>query len=79
MSLIQPDDVEIGVRGQRITIRGIRAPREGDRYTSEQELDLSLSQAREVLRLLTELIPLAEQSKPALAPTALSRGEGDAA
>jgi hypothetical protein len=65
MSLLQPDDIEVGIRGQRITVRGIRTPREGDRYTSEQELDLSLPQAREVLRLLTELIPLAEQSKPA--------------
>lgn len=65
MSMLRAKEVEVGVRGQRITVRGSKPPDDENKYGSEQEMDLDLSLARELLRLLGAAIPLAEASKPA--------------
>lgn len=78
MSAIVPDELGAGVQGQRITIRGVQWPSDERKYRAEEELDLSLSQARELLRLLTALIPLAEQAKPAVPVQAIGEA-GNAA
>ena len=76
--MIIAEEVEVGIRGQTITIRGTVAPREGQTYERSEELTLSLPLARKLLTLLTALLPLAEQSAagPAAEVVPLS---GDAA
>lgn len=79
--MIRATDIEVGVKGQHITVRGSCAPSEGRQYGNEAEMYIDLSLARELHRLLGKLIPLAEQSKPTATIVSVARrGEpGDAA
>lgn len=75
MSLIKVGEIEVGCRGQRITIRGIESPLSGKTYPCEAQMELSLQQAREVYRLLGKLIPVAEKSTLAAPVIAVSSQE----
>ena len=75
MSILKAEDIEVGIRGQRITVRGSKPPEGDSRYGSEQELDLELPLARELLRLLSAAIPLAEKAKTAAPTVAIGREE----
>lgn len=75
MSVLAVHEVEVGIRGQRITVRGSCPPDAENRYGREQEMDLDLPLARELLRLLTAAIPLAEQAKPGAAIVGLGQKE----
>lgn len=72
MSLIRVGDLEVGCRGQRITVRGIEPAIVGKGYQAEAEMELSLQQARELHRLLGRLIPVAEKSAVAAPIVALA-------
>jgi hypothetical protein len=64
MTVLRAAEIEVGVKGQRLLVRGSAPPSGDSRYWSEQEIELDLQLARELLRLLGEMIPLAEKSKP---------------
>lgn len=66
--------IEIGIRGQNITVRGSNPE---DRYGG-QELEMELVLARELHRLLGRLIPLAEKSRLP-APVVALQSDKDAA
>ncbi len=59
MTLIVAQEVEVGCRGQRITVR---ATHPENKY-SDAEVELSLPLARELWRLLGKIIPIAERSQ----------------
>lgn len=63
MTMIHATEIEIGIKGQRPTVRGSCQPTDGRQYGNEQELELDLSLARELHRLLGKLIPLAEKGR----------------
>jgi len=62
MARLTIDEIEVGVRGQRITIAGSLLPKDDSRYRTEETLDMSLQQARELYRMLAAMIPIAEAS-----------------
>ncbi len=72
MTMIRVAEVEVGCRGQRITVRGTEQAMPGKTYQSEAETDMSLPQARELRRLLGRLIPVAEKSTVAAPVVALA-------
>lgn len=65
MSMIRATEIEVGVKGQRLTVRGSCQPSEGRQYGNEQEFEIDLTVARELHRLLGKLIPLAEKGRAA--------------
>lgn len=78
MSMVIAQEIEVGVSGQQITVRGVQPPRGTNAYAQVAELQLTLPLAREMYRLLGKMIPLAEQAKP-LAPVVELAGDDDAA
>jgi len=72
MSILAVQNIEVGVKGQRITVRGSCPPTEGRQYGNEQEIELDLRLARELHRLLGKLIPLAEKSGPPAPVTSIA-------
>jgi hypothetical protein len=69
MSRLKATEVEVSVRSQNIAVIGYQPPDTDNKYVRTEEIELTLPLARELLRLLTALIPLAEQAAP-LAPLA---------
>lgn len=61
--MIRAEHIEVGIRGQRLTVRGAGPRTDGASYGTEQEIELDLTLARELHRLLGKLIPLAEKGK----------------
>ncbi len=69
--MMHAKDIEVGVRGQNLSVRASSPPTGDRQYGSDAEFGMDLTLARELLRLLTEMIPLAEKSKPAVDVVAL--------
>lgn len=69
--MMRAEQIEVGVKGSGITVRGTAGPQDGKAYGSEQELELTLPQARELLRLLRHMIPLAEKATAAAGVVAI--------
>lgn len=74
MTMIEAKVIEVGVKGQRITVRGSCPPTSERSYGNEQEIELDLTLARELHRLLGKLIPLAEKSGTPAAILAVAKG-----
>lgn len=75
MSRIRPHELEVGIRGQRIAITGYENAGGERKYASEETLDISLQQARDLFRLLGKLIPIAERSQPSAQIVSVSEKE----
>jgi hypothetical protein len=63
VSVYRAAELEVGIKGQNITVRGYCPPSDERSYRNDQEIILDLPLARELHRLLGKLIPLAEQSQ----------------
>lgn len=62
MSSMKVQEIAVGVAARRLLVRGKSPPSGPSGYEREEELDMELPIARELLRLLTAMIPLAEAS-----------------
>jgi hypothetical protein len=62
--MLVAEEIEVGVRGRNITVRGVRVPDAKNTYERTEEISLELTLARELFRLLSAAIPLAETFGP---------------
>jgi hypothetical protein len=72
MTMIRATEIEIGIKGQRLTMRGSCPPTSDRAYGNEAEFELDLTLARELHRLLGKLIPLAEKGRATAEVVALT-------
>lgn len=72
MTMIRATEIEVGIKGQRLTVRGSVASSSERQYGNEQEFELDPTLARELHRLLGKLIPLAEKGRASAEVVALT-------